>query len=239
MHPTKRCGRCLTNPSPIQRTLFAYDYDGAIVELIQQFKFNEALILSKLLGDMIINRLKNSDICLPDALIPVPLYVDRLKQRGFNQSLELAKHIGKALDIPVYKFLLIRTRATPKQSGLDRRAREKNIRGAFKLHTEANNTKLTGKHLAIVDDVVTTGSTTREAARILQRISPALISVVTIAKTRTGMKAEKNIAKGDKQEEQRQGPSYLHSSRQPCPTAAQRAALSLELTSEDYSALRQ
>jgi len=104
----KRCGRCLSSPPAIEQPLFAYDYDGVAAQLIQQFKFNEALILSQLLGDMIVDRLKECDIPPPDALIPVPLHSGRLRQRGFNQSLELARHIGKALDIPVYKDRVVR-----------------------------------------------------------------------------------------------------------------------------------
>ncbi|MCP4011462.1 MAG: ComF family protein, partial [Proteobacteria bacterium] len=146
-----RCGRCISNPPSFQRTLFAYDYNGAVAELIQQFKFSEALILSQLLADMIVERIKEHDFPLPDALIPVPLHKTRLKQRGFNQSLELARHISKALDIPIYNSLLFRTRATPKQSGLSRKARERNIKGAFSIKSNHTGTALTGKHLAIVD----------------------------------------------------------------------------------------
>lgn len=187
--PLKRCGRCLSTPSSIEQTLFAYDYDGVMVQLIQQFKFNEALILSQLLGDMIVNRLKESDIHSPDALVPVPLHPGRLKQRGFNQSLELARHIGKTLGIPVYKNLLVRTRATPKQSGLDRKARETNIRGAFNIQISKKMAPLAGKHIAIIDDVITTGSTTREVAKVLKQADAVRISVFAVAKTQANERA--------------------------------------------------
>ncbi len=183
-YESKRCGRCLSTPSAIERTLFAYDYDGVTAQLIQQFKFNEALILSQLLGDMIVGRLKEREARPPDALVPVPLHPGRLKQRGFNQSLELARHIGKALDIPIYKNLLVRTRATPKQSGLDRKTRESNIRGAFTIRAGKEMKALAGQHIAIVDDVITTGSTTREVAKILKQANPDRISVLAVAKTR-------------------------------------------------------
>ena len=186
-HPlaVNQCGSCLTNPPPFNRTLFAYHYTGPIAQLIQQFKFNEALILSKLLADMIVDRITSCTpaYALPDALIPIPLHSQRLKQRGFNQSLELARHIGKALAIPVHHSLLIRTRATPQQSGLNRQARERNIKGAFNIRRGGDLTPLAGKHLALVDDVITTGSTAREAARVLTRIKPAKISLLAVAKT--------------------------------------------------------
>lgn len=188
-----RCGRCLSNPPAFQRTLFAYAYCGPVAELIQQFKFNEALILSQLLADMIVNRIKITDYPLPDVLIPLPLHPDRLKQRGFNQSLELARHVGKALKIPVNNSLLLRTRATPRQSGLNRKAREKNIRGAFEVNTRNASMQIKGKHLALIDDVITTGSTTREAARVLQRTGAAQISVIAAAKTFQGDRKSQNF----------------------------------------------
>ena len=180
-----RCGNCITRPPPFQRTVFAYRYNGPVAELIQQLKFTEALILSRLLAELIIDRLKthHSDLSQPDALIPVPLHPKRLKQRGFNQSLEIARHIGKDLDIPVYKHLLIRTRATPKQSGLNRKARERNIKGAFRLSPNRGNRELADKHIAIVDDVITTGSTIREVAKVLKRAGPVKITVIAVAKT--------------------------------------------------------
>ncbi len=181
---SKRCGRCITNPPDFQRTVFAYDYNGPVAELIQRFKFNESLILNHLLADMITSRLKEYEFPLPEALIPVPLHPLRLKQRGFNQSLELARRIGKTLNIPVYHTLLIRTRNTPKQSGLARRTREINIKGAFQLKAGKNKAQLKSKHLAIVDDVITTGSTTREVAKILKRSGAASISAIAVAKTR-------------------------------------------------------
>ena len=183
-----RCGRCLSNPPAFQRTLFAYTYCDPVAELIQQFKFSEALILSHLLADMIVEWIKIADFPVPDLIIPVPLHPDRLKQRGFNQSLELARHVGKALDIPVNSSLLLRTRATPRQSGLNRKTREKNIRGAFKVNTRNASAQMNGKHLALIDDVITTGSTTREAARVLQRAGATQISVIAVAKTFQGVK---------------------------------------------------
>ncbi len=181
---SQHCGRCISNPPPFQRTLFAYDYDGPIPKLIQRFKYSEALILNQLLADMIVNSLKEYAFPLPDALIPVPLHPVRLKQRGFNQSLELAIRVGKTLNIPVHAALLIRTRNTPNQSGLDHKAREQNIRGAFRFQADKGKTHFAGKHLAIVDDVITTGSTAREVAKALKSSGAARISVIAVAKTR-------------------------------------------------------
>lgn len=181
----QRCGRCITRPPAYQQTLFAYAYSGAMAQLIQQFKYSEALILSRLLAELIIENLHPAftDSRRPDILIPIPLHPGRLRQRGFNQSLELARQIGKILDIPVYKRLIVRTRATPTQTGLNRRTREKNIRGAFVINQRQAQNIFAGKYLAIVDDVVTTGSTTRELANVLSQLDPEKISVIAAAKT--------------------------------------------------------
>ena len=122
---------------------------------------------------------------LPDILIPVPLHISRLKQRGFNQSYLLARHISRQLDIPLFKHGLVRQRATPKQSGLNQRARQQNLRGAFKFNPGAKDSieYLKGKHIVIVDDVITTGSTMHEVAKVLSRAKPAEISLLAIAKT--------------------------------------------------------
>lgn len=181
---SKRCGRCISNPPAFQQTFFAYDYNGPVAKLIQRFKFNEALILNHLLADMITSNLRAHEFPLPDALIPVPLHPARLKQRGFNQSFELAKSVGKTLNIAVHHALLIRTRNTPKQSGLNRKTRENNIKGAFRFQAGKDKASLAGKHLAIIDDVITTGSTTREVAKVLKRSGAGRISVIAVAKTR-------------------------------------------------------
>lgn len=192
-----RCAACISKPPPFQRTVFAYRYSGPLPQLIQQFKFSEALLLGNLLAGMVVARLMENDAqnSLPDALIPVPLHPSRLKQRGFNQSLELARKISRGLDLPVYKDILVRTRATPMQSGLKRRERQRNLGGAFSLNTLGDGThikgtvpfvrkmQLEGKHLAIVDDVITTGATVREVAKVLKRARPARITVIAVART--------------------------------------------------------
>jgi len=181
------CGHCMTRPLPYQATRFPYIYCSPLAELIQNFKYNQDLILSAWFGHamasaLTLNQQTNS---LPDFLIPVPLHISRLKQRGFNQSYLLARHIGKQLDIPVLKQALTRQRATPKQSGLNQRERQQNLLGAFKLDLRpADSTdKLKGKHIVIVDDVITTGSTMHEVAKVLSRAKPGRITLLAIAKT--------------------------------------------------------
>ena len=173
-----RCGRCISNPPAFQQTFFAYDYNGPVAKLIQRFKFNEALILNHLLADMITSRLKAHEFPLPDALIPVPLHPARLKQRGFNQSFELSVHCSRALKIPLISSSLRRRRNTPAQSGLSSIERRRNLRHAFYW----TGTDIQGLHIALVDDVLTTGSTVTECAKLLLRNGAARVDVWTAAR---------------------------------------------------------
>ncbi len=181
------CGACIHQPPAYSQTIFAFTYEGKAARLVQQFKFREDLALCHFLAERVSDQVlaQSNNLERPDALIPIPLHLERLKQRGFNQSLELAKYIGKQLDIAVYKDSLIRKRATPQQSGLSRKARQRNIQGAFQLGQSGavNIAALKDKHIAIVDDVITTGATVREAAKVLNRSGPSKISVFAIAKT--------------------------------------------------------
>lgn len=180
----KRCGRCISRPPPFSHTLFAFEYTGAAAQLIQSFKFNEALILSQFFAESIADKmLANQPLCpLPDVLLPIPLHTQRLKRRSFNQSYELARCIGLRLNIPVYKQLIRRRRATALQTSLRRQDRENNLKDAFSL-TSAAAKRLKGKRVALVDDVITTGATMREVAKTLTRAKPDEITVIAIAKT--------------------------------------------------------
>lgn len=114
----------------------------------------------------------------PDFLLPMPLHPGRLKERGFNQSLEIAKPISRWLDIPLAADACRRTRDTPPQAGLKLRERRRNIRGAF-----ACDLDLSGKSVAVLDDVMTTGATLEELSRALRRRGAATISAWVVART--------------------------------------------------------
>lgn len=179
------CGSCLTTTPPFDSTLFPFYYTDPLASLIQQFKFNSDLILTVWFAQAIVERLlsMNQTEPLPDYLIPVPLHPDRLRQRGYNQSYVLAKHIGKQLEIPVLKHAIIRQRDTPKQSGLNKRKRQQNLQGAFSLNVK-HRLILEGKYLAIVDDVITTGSTLLTVSEILNQAKPNSLVLLAIAKTK-------------------------------------------------------
>jgi ComF family protein len=111
-------------------------------------------------------------------LVPVPLHPGRLAERGYNQALEIARVLGGGLDLPLDSRCCHRVAATPPQAGLDEVARRRNIRGAFAVHSP-----LPWSRVAIVDDVVTTGSTVSELARVLRRAGVREIEVWAAART--------------------------------------------------------
>lgn len=115
----------------------------------------------------------------PLCLIPVPLHEKRLLQRGFNQSLELARPLERALAAPLLPHALVRLRATPPQSTLSRQERHSNLRGAFL----ADPALVSGKHCVVVDDVSTTGATSKECALALKKAGAARITVLLLART--------------------------------------------------------
>ena len=116
----------------------------------------------------------------PDYLVPVPLANRRFRQRGYNQAAMLADWLGKELQLPVDERHVLRTRETPNQQGLDAKARKRNLRGAFAL---VDTDWLRGKHLALVDDVLTTGSTADVIARLLTSAGASRVDVYCLART--------------------------------------------------------
>lgn len=183
------CAKCTSTAPIIQNTLAPFTYKDDLPQLINRFKFKKALYLSELLAVEMVTRLQ----CLPvasDLIIPVPLNNKRLKFRGFNQSLQLAKQVSQISQIPVYNNIIQRHRETGIQSGLNKSQRKRNIRGAFSilpvrkgLLSFNHSSRIEGKNILIIDDVITTGSTVRAVAKTLNKLKPKSISVLAIAKT--------------------------------------------------------
>ncbi len=117
---------------------------------------------------------------MPNLLLPVPLHSQRLKERGYNQALEITRPLARYFHLDISPRLCRRTEATPAQSGLNRKAREKNLRNAFILIGD-----VTGLHITLVDDVVTTGTTVAELARCLKRGGATRVDVWAVARTPT------------------------------------------------------
>jgi ComF family protein len=150
-----------------------FRYQSPMDELIQGFKFNEQLHFGRLAARLSLPALAQER---PDALLPVPLHVSRLRARGFNQSLELAKFWGRRFSLPVLGHALQRRRATHVQSSLKAAERLPNVAGAFVAHGEIP------AHVALVDDVYTTGATCLVAAQALLQAGAKRVDVWCIAR---------------------------------------------------------
>lgn len=154
------CGRCITTPPPFESTTALFHYTPPISKFITQLKFNRRLLFANLLGKLLAEKIST----LPECIIPIPLHKTRLRHRGFNQSLEIAKPIAKRLNIPIDTHSFIRSKNTNPHSQLPAKERKQNIKKAF-----ISKRPLTAKHVAIIDDVVTTGSTVIEFSKLLKK----------------------------------------------------------------------
>lgn len=172
-----KCGQCLQKPPAFDHSLSLFYYDKEAIRLIHQLKFKQKLVNSRLLGTMLADAIQRHAVALPDCILPVPLHHKRLRQRGFNQSIELARTAAKKFNIPLDVQSVVRLRDTQAQSGLDKKQRRKNIRSAFEIVQP-----LDAHHVAIVDDVVTTQSTVNELARSLKRAGVKRVDVWSVAR---------------------------------------------------------
>lgn len=157
------CGACLRRPPPMALTLAPFIYGFPLDRLVPRLKFHDDLAAGRLLAELMAEGLAGAD--LPQALVPVPLHRSRLRRRGYDQALELARPLARRLQVPLLADALVRTRATPAQSELDAPARRRNLHRAFGLRQGA----ALPAHVALVDDVMTTGATLWAAARTLRR----------------------------------------------------------------------
>jgi ComF family protein len=172
------CGECLQREPPFAAAWAPFRYGHPLDLLEARFKFRSDLAAGRALVQLMIERAVAEAPVRPALMIPIPLHVSRLRERGYNQTLELAKPLARALGIPLRHDLLVRTRSTPPQTGLDAKARRRNLRGAFALRESAR----LPDHIVVFDDVMTTGATLREAARVLVRAGVARVDVWALAR---------------------------------------------------------
>ncbi|MGH8501673.1 MAG: double zinc ribbon domain-containing protein [Gammaproteobacteria bacterium] len=169
------CGACQQRPPAFDKAMALYHYQPPVSYLIHQLKFHGRLLHARLLGHLLAEHLSAS--ARPECIVPVPLHPRRIRGRGFNQAVELARHIGRRLRVPVDARCVRRNRHTDPQMELPAKARRKNIRGAFEIAAGFN-----ARHVAILDDVITTGATAHELARVLRRAGAERIEVWSIAR---------------------------------------------------------
>ncbi|GIX47572.1 MAG: amidophosphoribosyltransferase [Candidatus Tectimicrobiota bacterium] len=178
--PGHRCGACLLTPPPFERARAVGLYRGTLREILHLAKYQGVYGLLAPLAELLQAQFAFhwGDIAL-DALVPVPLHRQRLRQREFDQALVLARGLARACGIPLWADVLVRQRATVSQVGLNPAQRRQNVRGAFALrHAE----RCAGAALLLIDDVYTTGATAGECARLLRRAGARWIGVYTVAR---------------------------------------------------------
>ena len=173
------CGACLRRPPFFHAAYAPFRYDYPVDWLIHGLKYRREGPCGAVLGALLARRLlQRPRSALPQAIIPMPLSAPRYRQRGFNQAYELARPLRAALAIDVRADLVVRQRETMEQAGLKQKERRRNVRGAFVLRQP-----LPGGHFAILDDVITTGSTTSEVAKVLLRGGATRVEVWAVART--------------------------------------------------------
>ncbi len=190
------CGACITEPPPYRSTLAAVNYDYPWDRLIAAFKFHSALDLAPAFTDLLVRAHRRSissssslpspsspsSSTLPALMLPVPLSAARLRERGYNQAWELARRSARALHCTADPALLLRVRDTPHQLAFPPDRRAANVRGAFAIEPR-RSAELRGRDVTVVDDVMTTGATGAEIARVLLDAGAANVDLWVVART--------------------------------------------------------
>lgn len=182
-----RCGHCLQQPPAFTLAYAPLRYEFPIDLLMQRIKHRADYHSIELLSRLFCQRLQQhaQHLPLPQQLLPVPLHSKRLRQRGFNQSLELALSIGQRLGIPVNTKLCSRELDTPHQQGLSAIQRRRNLTDAFRVN-QTQLDRIGGAHVALIDDVMTTGTTAHMLASTLRRAGVEQIDIWCLARTPAG-----------------------------------------------------
>ena len=177
-----QCGKCLQAPPPLDRAVAALDYAFPWDGLLRQYKFHQAIELRETLLERLDEALVSADADAPDWLLPVPLTPQRQRERGYNQCFELARVLGKRRKICCNLNLLLRVRDTAWQAQLPLRDRNANVKHAFAVEPRRTH-ELRGKHVVLLDDVMTSGATLFEIARVLRRAGAANVQAWVVART--------------------------------------------------------
>lgn len=176
------CAACSIDPPPFERTLAAVRYGRPWDALITRYKFHSALDLAPTFADLLLAAHRHSRLDVPSLMLPVPLSDERLRERGYNQSWELTRRLAGALGCSADARLLLRIRDTPHQLAFPRDERAANVSGAFAVEPR-RRAELADCDITLVDDVMTTGDTAAEVARVLLRAGASSVSVWVFART--------------------------------------------------------
>lgn len=170
------CSRCIRKKKPFSRARSVAVYEGILMEAIHWFKYNGKTSLAKPLGQLLTKGFSNPGY---DLIVPVPLHRTRIKERGFNQALLLARELAETYSLPVDYIRLKRIRPTDPQTGLKGKERMKNVRGAFAVEY---GRFFEDKNVLLIDDVYTTGATVSECCRVLKKAGAKNTDVLTLAR---------------------------------------------------------
>jgi ComF family protein len=180
--PRPQCGRCLQTAPPLDRTVAALDYRFPWDGLLQHFKYHQALELRESLLERLNTALNAAEVEAPDWLLPVPLSDERLRERGYNQSHELAKALARRRGLRCEPELLLRVRHNSAQASLKLEERAANVRGVFAVEP-LRAARLRGASVALLDDVMTSGATLFELAGVLLQAGVMSVQAWVIART--------------------------------------------------------
>jgi ComF family protein len=170
------CGRCLSAPPGFDRTIALGDYAPPLDGMVMALKSGGRLDLARVFGQLLASRIEHGSRI--DCLVAVPLAAQRQRERGFNQSLEIARAVARRLSVPLRGAAVVRVRSGPPQQSLPFQARRRNVRGAF-----ATGVSLPARCAGVVDDVMTTGATLDEMARVLKRAGVVQVVNLVVART--------------------------------------------------------
>jgi len=175
------CGECIKELPPFARARSVFVYDEHSRALVTKLKFSDQLYLATVFGPWLA-KIGAEMIGMSNLIVPVPLHYWRFVGRRYNQAALLAEALSKKTHLPVLPDALIRKKHTPPQTGLSRRQREDNVKGAFAINPRHKDT-VKGKHILLIDDVLTTGATLSACARSLIKAGAMQVNVLTLART--------------------------------------------------------
>lgn len=174
------CERCRDLPPKFDRLCALFSYQPPITKLVMGLKFGKKLAYGRVMGELLADEVEAhwyKNLELPEAIIPVPLHESRLRKRGFNQALELLWPVHKQIDIPVLFDACVRVKKTTAQSQLDKSRRKRNLKSAFQILKP-----IPYEHVAIMDDVVTTGSTVNALTHVLKEAGITTVDIWCICR---------------------------------------------------------
>lgn len=177
MGDTMTCGKCLKKRPIFDKIFVNYTYEEPLRTILHEFKYKEGLYLSSFLADLMIQNFVN-DLTDSECLIPVPLHYAKLKTRGFNQAALLSRNLAKFLKIPAELNYCQKIYNTKSQAGLTLKERHKNLKNAFQLTKPINY-----KKIILIDDLITSGSTVNELAKLFKQNGVQKVFVWCVART--------------------------------------------------------